>query len=384
MALSYLKQTAFAIPADYTIARGAMTADTQRVYFAAAHATEPQMLIYDMDGGRQETAEFNINALAEGRSFDAIAHDAENLYLVSNSPGLGSIADIYPYSKLGTAGRRFALEGIPGNSPFEAVRGAIFLNDEIVVLMQRTVGEARLSIARFRPDGAYVENSLSVLGLPADTDPRGMSLAGNWIYVLDASKALALDRGFAYVEVENVAVTGGDPVSVGWNGNALLVYSTGVIDFYGAEQQAAPAARARLPRQYRSRSFRKHEETLDIVKRNADGSLTQRGIGIKGLRYSTLEEVYVRDSTDLTTFIELHTIIPQYPMPEIEVDDFAFGNMGATEDSPPTELPGERLQVKGFGKWGRYKQVLYCVQVRGDGEADALTGAHSPLRVRRR
>lgn len=384
MALEHLKQTAFLIPSGYTIARGAMTADTQRVYFAAAHATEPQMLIFDMDGARQETAEFNINALAEGRSFDAIAHDAENLYLVSNSPGLGSIADIYPYSKLGTAGRPFALEGIPGNSPFESARGAIFLNDEIVVLMRRTVGEARLSIARFRPDGAYVENSLSVLGVPADTDPRGMTLAGNWVYVLDTARLLALDRGFAYVEVENVAVTGGDPVSVGWNGNALLVYAAGSINFYGAEQQAAPTTRARLPRQYRSRSFRKHEETLDIVKRNADGSLTQRGIAIKGLRYSTLEEVYVRGSNDLTTFIELHTIIPQYPMPEIKVDDFAFVNMGATEDNPPTELPGERLQVKGFGKWGRYKQVLYCVQVRGDGEADALTGAHSPLRVRRR
>ena len=384
MALSYLKQTAFPIPSGYTIARGAMTADTQRVYFAADHATEPQMLIFDMDGVRQETAEFNINALTEGRSFDAIAHDAENLYLVSNSPGLGSIADIYPYSKLGTAGRPFALEGIPGNSPFEAVRGAIFLNDEIVVLMQRTVGERRLSIARFRPDGAYVENSLSVLGLPVDVDPRGMTLAGNWIYVLDASKALALDRGFAYVEVENVAVNSAAPVSVGWNGNALLVYHEGNVDFYGTEQQAAPAKQARLPRQYRSRSFRKHEETLDIVKRNADGSLTQRGIGIKGLRYSTLEETYVRDSNDLTTFINLHTIIPQYPMPDIEVDDFAFGNMGATEDSPPTELPPERYQVKGLGKWGRYKQVLYCVQVRGDGEADALTGAHSPLRVRRR
>ena len=72
-------------------------------------------------------------------------------------------------------------------------------------------------------------------------------------------------------------------------------------------------------------------------------------------------------------------------MPDIEVDDFIFGNMGATEDNPPVELPAERYQVKGFGEWGnRYKQVLYCVRVRGDGEADALAGAHSPLRVRNR
>ena len=138
------------------------------------------MLIYDMDGGRQEAAEFSIHALGAGRLFDAIAHDAENLYLVSNSPGLGSIADVFPYSKLGTAGRRFALEGIADNlnSTFEAVKGAVFLNEEIVVLMQRTVREARLSMARFRPDGSYVSNSFTVLGLPSDAVPRGNDTGG--------------------------------------------------------------------------------------------------------------------------------------------------------------------------------------------------------------
>ena len=387
MALSYLKQTGFTIPSGYTINRGAMTADSRRVYFAAAHATQPMMLIYDMDGGRQEAAEFNIHALGAGRSFDAIAHDAENLYLVSNSPGLGSIADVFPYSKLGTAGRRFALEGIADNlnSTFEAVKGAVFLNEEIVVLLQRTVGEARLSIARFRTNGAYVDHSFSVLGVPSDTDPRAMTLAGNWVYLLDAARVLALDRGFAYVSGENVAVTSADPVSVDWNGNALLVYDDGSVSFYGAELQPVSKTPTRLPRQYRSRAFRKYEEMLGVVKRNADGSLMKRGIGVKGLRYSTIEEVYVADSTDLTTFINLHTIIPQYPMSEIEVDDFIFRNTGAMEGNPPMDLPPERYQVKGFGEWGdRYKQVLYCVRVRGDGEADALTGAHSPLRVRRR
>ena len=386
MPLSYLKQTEFMIPTGYSVSRGAMTADSRRVYFAAAHATQPMLLIYDMDGGRQEAAEFNIHALRAGRSFDAIANDAENLYLVSNSPGLGSIADVFPYAKTGVAGRRFALEGIADNlnSAFESVKGAIFLNDEIVLLLQRTVGDARLSIARFRPDRSYVSNSFSVLGTPSDTDPRGMTLAGNRVFVLDTARILALDRGFAYVSSENVAVTSLDPVSVGWNGNALLVYDDGSVDFYGGQQQDLPTTPVKLPRQYRSRAFRKYEEMLDVVKRNADGTLVKRGIGVKGLRYSTIEEVYVADSTDLTTFINLHTIIPQYPMPEIEVDDFIFGNMGATDDNPPTDLPAERYQVKGFGEWGGYKQVLYCVRVRGDGEADALTGAHSPLRVRNR
>ena len=142
MALEYLKQTAFVIPSGYTIANGAMTADTRWVYFAAAHATQPKMLIYGMEGVRQEAAEFNIHALTRGRSFDAIAHDAENLYLVLNSPGLGSIADVYLYSKLGMVGRAFVLEGIPDDLDglFEEVRGAIFLNDEIVVLLRRTAG----------------------------------------------------------------------------------------------------------------------------------------------------------------------------------------------------------------------------------------------------
>ena len=257
MPLEYLKQTTFPIPTGYTIARGAMTADSRRVYFAASHATQPKLLIYDMDGNRQEAAEFNIHKLTGDRSFDAVAIDAENLYLMSNSPALGVLADVYPYSKLGTAGRRFALDGVPDDldSLFEAVRGAIFLNDEIVVLMQRTTGEARLSIARFKPDGGYVPNSFTVLGTPDGVDPRGMTLAGNRVYLLDTAQLLALDRGFAYVQSENVAVTSADPVSVGWNGSALLVYDDGTIDFYGSEQIEVASAPSRLPRQYRSRAF---------------------------------------------------------------------------------------------------------------------------------
>ena len=43
--------------------------------------------------------------------------------------------------------------------------------------------------------------------VPADADPRGMTLAGNQVFILlDAARALALDRGFAYVASENVAV----------------------------------------------------------------------------------------------------------------------------------------------------------------------------------
>ena len=84
------------------------------------------------------------------------------------------------------------------------------------------------------------------------------------------------------------------------------------------------------------------------------------------------------------------TIIPNQP-PTVRIiapnalEIGQTGNLRATVGDPTMDLPPERYQVKGFGEWGdRYKQVLYCVRVRGDGEAEALAGAHSPLRVRNR
>ena len=83
------------------------------------------------------------------------------------------------------------------------------------------------------------------------------------------------------------------------------------------------------------------------------------GFGLRLSRFSpsvasilvfTMVEVYVTESPDLTTLLNLHTIIPLYPNPEIEVDDFIFRNTGATEDSSPMELSAEKFQVKGFGE----------------------------------
>ena len=180
MALSYLKQTTFTIPSGYTINRGAMTADSRRVYFAAAHDSQPMTLIYDMDGSRQEAAEFNIHALGADRSFNAIAHDAENLYLVSNSPALGMLADVFPYSKLGTAGRRFALEGIADNlnSTFEAVKGAVFLNEEIVVLLQRTVGEGTVIDGAVQTGRIVCAELVQCVGNPFGGRPTGHDTGG--------------------------------------------------------------------------------------------------------------------------------------------------------------------------------------------------------------
>ena len=77
------------------------------------------------------------------------------------------------------------------------------------------------------------------------------------VYPRCAARLLALDRGFAYVASENVVVTSAAPVSVGWNGSALLVYDDGIIDFYGSEQaEVVTSAEVNAARrQYRSRAF---------------------------------------------------------------------------------------------------------------------------------
>ena len=107
------------------------------------------------------------------------------------------------------------------------------------------------------------------------------------------------------------------------------------------------------PRQYRSRAFRKYEETLDVMKRNADGSLMRRGIGVKGLRFSTIEEVYVSESADLTTQLRLFTIILLRPLPEIEVDDFIFRNTGATEEQSADGLAAGTVSGERVWRVGR-------------------------------
>ena len=82
-----------------------MTADSRRVYFAAAHATQPMMLIYDMGGDRQEAAEFNIHALGADRSFDAIAHDAEKPLPGVKQSGTGKYRRCVPVLETGDGGQ---------------------------------------------------------------------------------------------------------------------------------------------------------------------------------------------------------------------------------------------------------------------------------------
>ena len=77
--------------------------------------------------------------------------------------------------------------------------------------------------------------------------------------------------------------------------------------------------------------------------------LSRFSASVASILVFTMVEVYVTESADLTTLLNLHTIIPLYPNPEIEVDDFIFRNAGATEDSPPMETASGK--VSGEGVW---------------------------------
>ena len=131
--------------------------------------------------------------------------------------------------------------------------------------------------------------------------------------------------------------------------------------FYGGEQPAKPTTPTRFPAQYVG--FKDLEEQLDIVKIEADGTLTPRAINVSGLKQTTTAEVGAEDSIDLTLSDDRFTIILRPPVFEVEIDDYIYLNAGATPENPPISLPaGERLQVKARSAAGMLKQILYCVR----------------------
>ena len=210
MALEYLKQTSFLIPSGYTITNGAMTSDSRRAYFRciARHPAADADLQHGRQRGRkQQSSTFTRSAgIGHLMRSPTMPRTCICYQTVRRSASWQTCIRIRSWGPQ-AGGSRSTAYPMTWTVLFEAVKGAIFLNDEIVVLMQRTTGEARLSIARFKPDGGYVPNSFTVLGTPDGVDPRGMTLAGNRVYLLDAAQLLALDRGFAYVQSENVAVS---------------------------------------------------------------------------------------------------------------------------------------------------------------------------------
>lgn len=368
MTMPYLKHIPITIPHGYTVGRRAMTASSERIYFAAAHPTQSKMLVYDQNGADIEAERFNIIQLPAGRSYDALAIDDVNLYLFSNTPALGITANVYTYSKRGVAGQAFDLEGIGDDvqSPYQRVQGALILNDEIVVVLRRRVGAVRLAIARFKPNGEYIANSFLVLTTPPDfigTPIGGAALADNRVFLL-ASQLYGYDRGFAYIASESVALhpQNTDALTLGWNGSSVLVYDrAGEMFFYGAEQPTTPVSPTLAPAQYTG--LRDSEEQFDIVKIEADSTLTPRAINVPGLKQTTTAEVGAEDSIDLTLSDDRFTIVLRHPIFEIEIDDYIYLNAGVTPENPPTGLPaGERLQVKAWSAAGMLKQILYCVR----------------------
>lgn len=382
MPLTHLKSIPLSVPAGYAVSHGSMTADDQRIYLAADHDTQPRMLVFDMDGTRRTVAEFNIVKLPDGRAFDAIALDADNLYLLSTNPAFVLTADIYPYAKRGTARVSFPLEVVSDDvqSPFEQVRGAVFLSgtvgsrstsphfrevtrSEFVLFLSQSVGEGAVSAARFMPNGSYDPGSFT--GLAGVGGIRGATLAENRIYLLTDTELVALDRGFAPVAADTVPLheDNSDPVAVGWNGSAALVYDRdGSIFFYGAEQPIAAPPPEQAPAQFIG--FAHLLEQFDVVRVATDGALTPLAIDVGALRRVTASQIDVSGTVDIATQLSNFTIAFEVPIPYVEQGDFIVPNSGATAENPPQHLPpGTKYEVLGFRGGGpTYKQVLYCIE----------------------
>ena len=188
-------------------------------------------------------------------------------------------------------------------------------------------------------------------------------MADNRVFLL-GSQLYGYDRGFAHIASESVALhaQNTDALTLGWNESSILVYDRmGQMFFYGAEQPPKLDSPTLAPAQYMG--FRDLEEQLDVVKMEADGTLTPRAVNVPGLKQTTTAEVGAEDSIDRTLSDDQFTIILRHPIFEIEIDDYIYLNAGATPENPPTSLPaGERLQVKARSAAGMLKQILYCVR----------------------
>ena len=105
-------------------------------------------------------------------------------------------------------------------------KGAVFLNEEIVVLAAADGwGGAVIDCTVQDRTDRMCRTRSACWGTPADADPRGMTLAGNQVYLLDADARYwrwIEDLRMCRARTSRSPVL--DPVSVGWNGNALLVY----------------------------------------------------------------------------------------------------------------------------------------------------------------
>ena len=121
--------------------------------------------------------------------------------------------------------------------------------------------------------------------------------------------------------------------TLSWNGSSILVYDQiGQMCFYGGEQPVKPAESTQFPAQYVG--FKDLEKQLDIVKMEADGTLTPGAINVPGLKQTTMAEVGAEDSIDRTLSDDRFTIILRHPIFEIEVDDYIYLNVGATPENP--------------------------------------------------
>ena len=403
MPLAHFRTTPIQIPSGYTINNSLNVAESSNLYFAAidsdrSNPTHPaRILAFDMAGTRVSGSEFNIYEPPTNESFATLVLEQQNFYIILNNTSLQFLGRVRPYTKSGIASLPFDLEPITDNiyTDFEEVQAAIFVTtprftgatnrlhfepsstDALELITKRTVSPRALSVARYTLTGSYIPDSFLELDLPSDidltpstTNPNppeihGAVLGGNYIYILIGNKIIGFDRAFSYLQSEtiNLDTSNTDPKSLSWNGNALIVYDgSGNLFFYGSEQITQPIRTEDLPRQFRG--FRKMRESFDVVRQENDRSLLVHATAMDGLRQTLTAQTGITPSVDLQTQLNNFTIVLEYPIPELQIDDYIVPNTGATTQNPPTILDsGEKYQVKGIQEAGKqYKQILYCIR----------------------
>lgn len=295
------------------------TGDDKYLYFVSNNNV---ILVVDYQGDPAVTGNISSDAITD---LSLLTLDNSNLYVINKLNLFDKVANITPITKSGVASRAFDLTAITDfeNHIYLEIVSAIVINEQIVVLFSLRDDHY---IARFSMNGFYVQGSFTEVSV---TEPLDVALAGDYIYVLTATELLRYDLSFRDTNDPTIIRTPdvppdeakywGDrssgvpthtntPVSLFWNGDAIVVQSEGGIwEFWGSEQPVAVGPElSTVPMFGAEMDFASKRATLE---RNGREILNQNA-----LISVNAEEEEVRASFGLKVDQELYTIIFQRPL----------------------------------------------------------------------
>ena len=356
----------------------AMNTDGAAIYNVLRTSTATWVGINELDGRPRTT--FQVRHIASDDVH--LCLDNDMLYLAKESEAIGLIAEIYPYRKTdGRAGAAIQLPVHPAD-PYAVITATLGIIRNMSVWQALQHCSDYYNVASYDTDGEPADFDRLLLDeeIGAAVD---IIDAGNAVYALTPTHAYPLSRSFGQtgagfsISEHDVAYS----IGGGWTGSALLVADAAGQVVVFTEQEAADVMPAlqKGTRQFRTRGQRKRAETMAWMRQEPSG-LMVRAHGWLTLRHSTVESAQIQRRLGLEDTVELFTLILEYPRTDLLINDYLF--RWDSEDAP-AHRPSEAYQIKGWNVWSGGVQHLYCVRVKWDGEADTLTGAHSPLRLRR-